>query len=112
MIWFEWFTAPITLREVVTVLKSKCFYACLVAGLTVGMPLIAMAGPGSRNGTSLNGMMIANGMQVANGTQLVNGIRILNAKSMNSREFMGTAITNGVLRAERGQLIIQITPAQ
>lgn len=61
-------------------LKSKYFYACLAAGLVLGIPFTAVARLSS-NGTSMNGTAL-------NPSQI-------------------TPVNEGVLRVEGGQLVIQ-----
>jgi hypothetical protein len=94
-------------------LKSKYLYACLTAGLVLGMPLSTVNSPNglaltngrelkvaAMNGRELNGLALTNGREL-NGLALTNG-----------RELNGISLDNRVLRAERGQLIIQVAPAQ
>ncbi|HEY9826798.1 MAG TPA: hypothetical protein V6D19_15255 [Stenomitos sp.] len=75
-------------------LKDKCLYVCLAAGLLLGIPLAANAKLGA-NGTSLNGVSL-NGSSYQ-GTEL-------NASKI-------TAVTSqGIVGVEGGQLVIQMPP--
>jgi uncharacterized protein YjbI with pentapeptide repeats len=96
-------------------LKSKYLYVCLATGLLFAIPLAASAKLGANklglNGVSLNGASL-NGVSL-NGISL-NGAN-LNGSTLQGTELNTSKITSiasqGVVRVEGGQLVMQLSPA-